>query len=577
MAYRNIANELKDLYAGIKDRQEDPNPATPKKCKVKNIHLGPLVTVNSPESPISVSCEATGGGTRNGDTMYRNSVTEPFIAIHRRYPNIQVVMWQNDRWNGGRAGEVPVAYTFDNGLTWTERIIPFVICAGAHYSNFPNLYPTSGKVTDVDVYIDSVTNLVFLQCSSSGAAADSPNSGWGVVRGRINPFLKTIDFELPILLDPLTFPNINPISDRGGISTDRFQHNIVYHWGHLFHSGNVFISDEVRFTRNLNFGDPNSWEPVRVVYQPALDPPFEVSSQIVSVMDPNRLPTLLDTAIHGPQIKTLNNGAIIIVMVRTFTIQPVSGPNILYKDVVTIRSFDKGVTWEQKATILIRNMNFVSTGHDPSFPKLLSRDLPGEPSIDVNPTTGAVYVATYGNFTPDTSFPSMLLVSSWDNGNTWSVPIVASRTPSTPVSPAQSFLGDVAVTETGIVAITYYDFRFYTGNPSGPLESDFWVALYRDCGNGRFSFLREIRLTDVSFDMRKVPLITGPLPGVGPSSGPGLGEYMGLAAAHNQITAAFVIGTDMTANPHPMPGNPTVTLIDVPLCKLVARSFTIES
>jgi len=81
-----------------------------------------------PNNPLLVTdCN---GGPQIG-VLYRNSETEPYIAVNPTNPDNMIACWHQDRWSNGSAQGVGCAYTMDGGSTWTEVVIPFTRCSGA--------------------------------------------------------------------------------------------------------------------------------------------------------------------------------------------------------------------------------------------------------------------------------------------------------------------------------------------------------------------------------------------------------------------------------------------------------------
>jgi hypothetical protein len=63
--------------------------------------------------------------------LYRNSETEPHLAVNPLDGNNMIAGWHQDRWSSGGAQSVGAAYTVDGGATWTQVVIPFTRCSGA--------------------------------------------------------------------------------------------------------------------------------------------------------------------------------------------------------------------------------------------------------------------------------------------------------------------------------------------------------------------------------------------------------------------------------------------------------------
>ena len=80
-----------------------------------------------PTDPAAVT--ACNGAPQTG-LVYRNSETEPYIAVNPTNPMNMIAAWHQDRWSNGGGQSVGASYSMDGGATWTEVIIPFTRCSG---------------------------------------------------------------------------------------------------------------------------------------------------------------------------------------------------------------------------------------------------------------------------------------------------------------------------------------------------------------------------------------------------------------------------------------------------------------
>ena len=147
----------------------------------------------------------------------------------------------------------------------------------------------------------------------------------------------------------------------------------------------------------------------------------------------------------------------------------------------------------------------------------------GIPEVAVDPSGGKLYVVWQdGRFSRD-DHDDIALASSPDGGRHWTVP----RRVNTPTGwPA--FTPSVAVDASGIVGITYYDFRSMPTAPrTGPIQllTSYWFTSSRD---GGATFGHETRLAG-PFDIVKAPNARGFF----------LGDYEGLAAAGTRFQSLF--------------------------------------
>lgn len=54
--------------------------------------------------------------------VYRNSETEPYLAVNPVNPDNMIAGWHQDRWSTGGAQSLGVGVTFDGGATWVQVI-----------------------------------------------------------------------------------------------------------------------------------------------------------------------------------------------------------------------------------------------------------------------------------------------------------------------------------------------------------------------------------------------------------------------------------------------------------------------
>jgi hypothetical protein len=106
---------------------------------------------------------------------------------------------------------------------------------------------------------------------------------------------------------------------------------------------------------------------------------------------------------------------------------------------------------------------------------------------------------------------SVAFSQSDDGGETWSPTVKINQTPTDiPVGNQQAFTPMVRVSDDGTVTVTYYDFRNNT--PAADLPTDAWAihchSATSDCSDPS-SWTDEVRLTDVSFDMKQAPFAGG--------------------------------------------------------------------
>lgn len=233
-------------------------------------------------------------------------------------------------------------------------------------------------------------------------------------------------------------------------------------------------------------------------------------------------------------------------------------PNTTAVDRAVVFSTDGGSTWSQNAVQV--SSTVFSSNHNPhtTLPELegfglIIVDGALNSISTVSPKTGRVYLLGQGgngvvSDSPAVNqfFPVIQVSVSNDDGNSWSTAFNASQTPINlaNLGAAQSFNGNIAVTQDGFVGVVYTDYRFF--QPTDPLDlvkADVWLAIYKELpgatdgpfGNG-LEFVKEVRLTPNSFNAANassilVPGLTGAITN--------LGNFTGLDVSGNDFLVSF--------------------------------------
>ncbi len=90
--------------------------------------LSPYPDGGDPADPVAVT--ACNGSPQLG-RLYRNSETEPYLAVNPTNPDNLIAGWHQDRWSSGGAQGTLAAYSLNGDASWTPVNIPFSRCAGA--------------------------------------------------------------------------------------------------------------------------------------------------------------------------------------------------------------------------------------------------------------------------------------------------------------------------------------------------------------------------------------------------------------------------------------------------------------
>ncbi len=253
------------------------------------------------------------------------------------------------------------------------------------------------------------------------------------------------------------------------------------------------------------------WEPARLIFDPGQE------SQTI-----------------GNQIVVLPNGDLVDIFDLIKITRGANSTGAFF-NVALIRSTDKGITWGPQARngtitpIIVDQLRTIFVTDPETGDDVRTGDI--IPDIAVAPN-GHLY-AVWQDARPNSLQADAIVVSKSTNGGlTWTPFVKVNKTPtSIPIKNQQAFTPSVHVAADGTVAVTYYDFRF---NDSGPdLKTDYWIVHCHpgpavSCTNSAH-WGDEIKLTNVSFDMRQAPFARGFF----------TGDYEGLSASDLDFTPFF--------------------------------------
>jgi hypothetical protein len=385
--------------------------------------------------------------------------------------------YHEDRWSDGGDRGLASSWSTDGGLTWGQTVVPGITkCSGGKFDRASDPWVSFGA--DGSLYGIWLVFDVF----------DTDN---GILVSRSTNGGQT--WSAPITVNE----DLTNGDDKQSITADPNHANLVYAaWDRFLSPPNLHANDNGRFharsyvqqaffSRTTDGGA--TWETPRVLYNPGTQ--AGTIGSIISVL-PND--TLVDGLVVFANHKAKLQGA----------------------SVAVVRSFDQGVSWEKKATIVAPLDTSFPGPFDPDHPSQAIRS-GGLPAFAVDPSTGAVYAVWEDDVTTP-GIDEIRFSESTDGGSTWSAPIKINQTPtSVPAGDQQAFTPEVEVAADGTVGVTYYDFR--NNDPATPaLETDTWFTRSTD-GGATWS---EERVTPTSFDMRTAPVARGFF----------TGDYEGLTA-----------------------------------------------
>ena len=376
----------------------------------------------SAATPFSDTCN---GATQTG-TLYLQAEVEPYVAVNPTNTLNVLGVWQQDRWSNGGAQGLMAAASYDGGLSWSRQPLPTARCAGGTLANGGDYERASDPwVSFSPTGIAYAISLSFNDSNSTSAILVTRSSDGGAT------------WSNPITLIRDTGQVLN---DKESITADPTDANYVYAvWDRIDAQG----YGPAWFSRTSDGGQ--TWDTASIIYDPGQNAT-------------SGTPTL------GNQIAVLPDGT----LVNLFTeIDYVSGS---YKaSLKVIRSADHGTTWSAPVTIAAVR----SVGTRAPQTGQAGRTGAGIGDIAVGPA-GNLYVVWQDSRFSGGQRDGIALSKSSDGGLTWSAPVEVNAVPST-----QAFTPSVTVLSNGTVAVTYYDFRNDTPDPS-TLVTDLWETLSTD-------------------------------------------------------------------------------------------------
>ncbi len=442
-----------------------------------------------PDDPVAVT--ECNGAPQTG-VVYRNSETEPHLAVNPTNPDNMIAAWHQDRWSTGGGQSVGAAYSFDGGESWTEVTIPFTRCSGATRRSAGDFERASDPW--ISFSPDGTAHymaLVFDDSVSENGMAVASSTDGGV----------TWSEPVVIKKSPAQDPVLRSLfHDKNTLTADPFDANVVYATWTLFRTGVTSLL----VARSTDGG--KRWGPARPVNN-------------FGAVDPANLAFFR----QGAQIVVLPDGTLVNAFFRILFNQKTF--RVVFEQAI-FRSFDQGRHWERVDTRVSEFDDVVAVDPELGVPV---RDAGELPDVAVNRKTGELYMTWQDRNANSLGLTGVFIARSADGGSTWSAPVRVNQGTADTV---QAFLPTVAVNVDGVVGVLFYDFRNDTLGDD-PLSADVHLSLFeRD-----LTFIEERRLTPTSFDFRQM-LITG-------GRGYFPGDYVGLDTAGNDFVAAFTITNDL--------------------------------
>ncbi|MBS0193087.1 MAG: exo-alpha-sialidase [Proteobacteria bacterium] len=428
-----------------------------------------LYLVSGP-TPFVNGCD---GNPSNG-TLYINSKVEPYVAVDPLNMNHLVGVWQQDRWSGGGSRGLMSAASFDAGKSWARTPLPFSLCGGGTIANGGD-YPI---VSDPWVSIGP-TGIVFASGLSFGAAVPGGTNS-AILASRSLDGGKTWQNPSTLIVDGAAYSN-----DKDSITADPTNQNLVYA---VWDRGPANTNEApATFARSTDAG--TTWAPAQTIFDPG------ANAQTL-----------------GNEIVVLPNGT----LVDLFTQINYLPNNQQSAEAMIVRSTDQGATWS--GAIKVADL-FAVGARDPQTGAPV-RDGADLPQMAVAPN-GTLFVTWADGRFSNGARDSIALTMSPDGGSTWAAPTAIN-----PADPAEAFEPSIHVRPDGTITVTYYDFRYDTGNPN-TLPTVLWLTRSTDAANWTENAVAG------PFDLDIAPNARGLF----------LGDYQGLTSIGN-ITEPFFVMTN---------------------------------
>jgi hypothetical protein len=434
-------------------------------------------TLVSGPSPFPQGCDGSGSARHN----YEEAEVEAWLAVDPTNSSHLVGIHQQDRWHGSGAHGIVIENSRDSGKTWRQTFATFAHCEGGNAANSGDYEIVSDPWVSI-----SPSGTVF----QSGLPFNVTNNNQAMSVSRSLDGGDTWDPPTTLIFDN----DFAVVDDKDSITADPTRPGVAYViWSRYTFTDptqNVLVDSPAWLARTTD--DGVTWEAPRLIYEPPMGF-YTVGHEIVVLPDG----TLVDMFNQYDVSSAANN---------------------------VIRSTNGGLTWSAPIQIDLSHDIGIT---DPKTGELVRE---GVGNITVNAATGNLYVVTMDARFSGGARNGIALYTSTDGGLTWSAPIQVNQAPN-----VQAFAPSVAVTAAGRIAITYYDFRNDTSDPS-VLMTTYWRITSSDNG----ATWKEISLTS-PFDLRVAPVT---------SLGFMITDYEGLVPVGENFTEFFIAAnTGNTSNP----------------------------
>ncbi|HEV8687437.1 MAG TPA: sialidase family protein [Gaiellaceae bacterium] len=455
-----------------------------------DVAAGPAIRFASPfDSLVRVSTDQGVTGPLTAEELTTSgrvtidSQTEPMVSINQSNRSNVVGIWQEDRWTSGGARNLVFGTSFDGGRTWANIPLQGVgILAGGEFQRVTDPwvdFGPSNRVYAFSLGFDDTgpDNGLFVSTSTDGGLT------WGA--------------QVPVIIDR----QFEFFNDKNALTADD--------WASSPHRGNVYVA----------------WD--RLIEDP-LGKPF-----VGTYTGPAMFSRSTDggASFSTPQVVFATG-----TNKQTIGNVPVVFPN---GDVAVLGTFFENSSFgknSQKLWIALSK----DGGATFTVPRLVmdmqSLPVPGIRSGDTVPMFAVAPDGTLYASWQDVRFSNgkrtdVLVTSSRDEGQTWSIPVKANDTPA---DAQDAFTPAIAVDARGRVGILYYDLRDDASTKDGAFMTAEWFTTSNDGGR---TWSQSRRLTP-AFDHAAAA----------PAGGFFLGDYQGLDAAGTSFQPFFAANLAIQAN-----------------------------
>jgi hypothetical protein len=514
---------------------------------VPPVAVGPAVQITGGNPLGGCTADDVEGQALDGSIAYFDSEIEPYVDVNPTNPNNLIAVWQQDRWSDGGARGLFSAVSDDGGATWETVAAPaFSLCTGGAYERATDPWVTFGP--DGAAYFQSLSfdsDPAIFGGNHALLVSKSTDGGhtWGPVVVQIaenEP--DAFNDKNAITADPTSANRAYGIWDRLELFSASAEQQAALAAAVAGSRGRVILGGRVlRAMRAAALAQA----------QPAQEPPeFKGPTLFTRTIDGGatwQRPFIIYDP--GADNQTINNlvevqpdGTVVAFFTEILNLPSGVRVNIALK-----RSVDHGFSFAPAGGRIIAHRIRPLASLPPDFLGVLTPDL-REPVRDasilfdtaVDPNNGNLYLVWQESRFSRGAIDEIAFSMSKNSGRTWSLPVKINKTPNLPNRFREAaFLPTIAVTDAGVLAVTYYDFRNDDG--SGELADQF--ALF--CNSATSNCARanrwgqEKRLTELSFDMLDAP----------DAGGRFLGDYVGSEAVTSDVHPVYGVadGTDQTS------------------------------